>query len=167
MTVELDAIDTKILELVQEDAGMSVAEIAERVGLSSSPCWRRIKRLEEQGVIVKRVTLLDRNKIGLGFQVMANVKLQLPSKDNLETFEAAVSQWPEVIECMIVTGAIDYIIRVVTTDMHAYDDFIRNKLLALGLVSDVQSRIIMNVSKHATSAPLSLVSSHVQPVRND
>ncbi|MEM8617524.1 MAG: Lrp/AsnC family transcriptional regulator, partial [Pseudomonadota bacterium] len=137
----------------------SVADIADRVGLSSSPCWRRIKRLEETGVITGRVTLLDRQSLGLNFEVMANVKLALPSQDNLIAFEALMETWPEVIESMTVTGAVDYIIRVVTTDMHAYDAFLRQKLLGSGLVSDVQSRIIINVSKRTTALPLQSVES--------
>ena len=87
MSELLDAVDTKILDLVQNDAGLSVAEIAERVGLSSSPCWRRIKRLEDIGVIQRRVTLLDQEKLGLGFEVYATVKLSLPTRENLEAFE--------------------------------------------------------------------------------
>jgi DNA-binding Lrp family transcriptional regulator len=161
MPIELDAIDARILDLIQKDAALSVAEIADKVGLSSSPCWRRIKRLEEQGVIDKRVTLLNYEKLGLGFEVVANVKLQLPSRENLEKFEVAVRRWPEVIECMTVTGAVDYVMRVVTTDMHAYDNFLRDRMLALGLVSDIQSRIIVNVAKRTTAAPLGLVSPHL------
>jgi Lrp/AsnC family transcriptional regulator len=161
MQVELDAIDARILELIQKDAALSVADIAERVGLSSSPCWRRIKRLEEQGVIERRVTLLNYEKLGLNFEVVANVKLQLPTRENLEKFEVAVNKWAEVIECMTVTGAVDYVIRIVTTDMRAYDNFLRDKILALGLVSDIQSRIIVNVAKRTTAAPIGLVSPHV------
>ncbi len=157
MSQALDAIDTKILELIQTDAALSVAEIAERVGLSSSPCWRRIKRLEEAGIITRRVTLLDTRKLGLDFEVVANVKLALPSRDNLDAFERLVQDWPEVVDCMTVTGAVDYIIHVITTDMHAYDDFLRDKLLGSALVSDVQSRIIIRVAKRTTAAPLSLV----------
>jgi DNA-binding Lrp family transcriptional regulator len=157
LSVELDQIDKNILELVQNDASLSVADIAEKVGLSSSPCWRRIKRMEEQGVIQRRVTVLDRNALGLNFEVVASVKLQLPNRENLEQFEKAIEGWPEVVECMTVTGAVDYIIRVLTLDMHAYDDFLRDKLMSLGLVSDVQSRIIVRVSKRTTAVPLSLV----------
>lgn len=160
MSSSLDAIDTRILNLIQNDAALSVAEIADKVGLSSSPCWRRIKRMEEQGVIAKRVTILDHDKLGLTFEVVANVKLQLPSRENLERFENAVRGWPEVIECMTVTGGVDYVVRIVTTDMHAYDNFLRDKILALGLVSDIQSRIIVNVAKRTTAAPLGLISPH-------
>ena len=161
MAQELDLVDAKILDLVQQDAGLSVAEIAEKVGLSSSPCWRRIKRLEETGVISGRVTLLDRTQLGIDFEVVANVKLALPTRENLEAFEALVQQWSEVVECMTVTGAVDYVIRVLTTDMHAYDNFLRDKLLGSALVSDVQSRIIIRVAKRTTAMPLGLVSDYV------
>ena len=161
MPQTLDAIDAKILDLIQKDAALSVAEIADRVGLSSSPCWRRIKRMEETGIIRGRVTILDRDTLGLGFEVVANVKLALPSKENLEKFERLVQKWPEVLECMTVTGAVDYIIRITTTDMHAYDAFLREKLLGSGLVSDVQSRIVINVAKRTTALPLGLISDYV------
>jgi Lrp/AsnC family transcriptional regulator len=161
MSEELDAIDARILDLIQKDAGLSVAEIADHVGLSSSPAWRRIKRLEETGVVERRVTLLNRAALGLNFEVMASVKLQLPSRENLERFEAAVATFPEVVDCVTVTGAVDYMVRVITTDMHAYDAFLRDKVLALGLVSDIQSRIIMRVTKRTTAVPLGLVSGHV------
>jgi DNA-binding Lrp family transcriptional regulator len=157
VTEELDAIDARILDLLQQDASLSIADIAERVGLSSSPAWRRIERLKKAGVIQKQVTLLDQEKLGLSFQVIASVKLQLPSRENLERFEGAIADWPEVTECALVTGAVDYMLRVVTHDMHAYDDFLRDKILALGLVSDVQSRIIMRVPKRTTAVPLDLV----------
>jgi DNA-binding Lrp family transcriptional regulator len=157
----LDAIDAKILDLIQKDAGLSVAEIADRVGLSSSPCWRRIKRMEEAGIIRGRVTLLDRDTLGLGFEVVASVKLALPSKENLAKFEQLVQKWPEVMECMTVTGAVDYVMRITTTDMHAYDSFLRDKLLGSGLVSDVQSRIVINIAKRTTALPLGLVSDYV------
>ncbi|MEL6322769.1 MAG: Lrp/AsnC family transcriptional regulator [Pseudomonadota bacterium] len=152
-----DAVDAKIIELIQEDAGLSVADIAERVGLSSSHCWRRIKRLEEQGVIQKRVTLLDRDQLGLNFEVMASVKLALPNRENLEAFEKLVHGWEEVSECMTVTGAVDYVVHVITTDMHAYDDFLRDKLLGSALVSDVQSRIVIRVAKRTTALPLGII----------
>ena len=157
MPNSIDSVDAKILDLLQSNAGLSVAEIAEKVGLSSSPCWRRIKRMEEQGVIQKRVTLLDRNLLGLDFEVVASVKLALPNRDNLNAFEAMVQDWSEVSECMTVTGAVDYVIRVVTTDMHAYDEFLRDKLLGSALVSDVQSRIVVRVAKRSTSLPLELL----------
>lgn len=157
MVETLDAVDAKILELIQVDAGLSVAEIAERVGLSSSPAWRRIKRLEDTGVIQRRVTLLDREKLGLDFEVYAEVKLALPTKDNLDAFDAAVFDWPEVVHCSTVTGAMDYVLRIVTRDIHAFDTFQREKLLALGLVSNIETRIVIRSVKATTAVPLGLV----------
>src|ERR1700739_2752776 len=157
----LDAVDAKILDLIQHDAGLSVAEIAERVGLSSSPCWRRIKRLEDAGVIQRRVTILDREKLGLGFEVYCTVKLSLPTKDNLDAFEAAITDWPEVVQCATVTGSADYELHIITRDMHAFDDFLRDKLLPLGLISNVESRIVVRSVKNATTLPLGLVTPYV------
>jgi Lrp/AsnC family transcriptional regulator len=156
LSVELDSVDLHILDLLQRDASLSIADIAEKVGLSSSPAWRRIERLKKAGVITKQVTLLDTEKLGLGFEVYASVKLQLPTRENLEKFETLVADWPEVVDCATVTGAVDYMLRVVTRDMHAYDDFLRDKMLASGLVSDVQSRIVIRVPKRTTAAPLEL-----------
>ncbi len=161
MSERLDAIDARILDLVQHDAGLSVAEIAERVGLSSSPCWRRIKRLEDVGIVQRRVTLLDREKLGLDFEVYCTAKLSLPTKENLETFEQAVNRWPEVVQCATVTGAADYELRIVTRDMHAFDDFLRDKMLSLGLVSNIESRIVIRAVKNSTAVPLGLVSPYV------
>ena len=161
MPEPLDAVDAKILDLIQHDASLSVAEIADRVGLSSSPCWRRIKRLEDLKVIQRRVTLLDREKLGLDFEVYATVKLALPTKDNLDQFETAVKGWPEVVQCATVTGSEDYVLRIVTRDMHAFDSFLRDKLLSSGLVSNIQSRIVVRGVKDSTTLPLGLVSPHL------
>lgn len=161
MSETLDAVDAKILDLIQHDAGLSVAEIAERVGLSSSPCWRRIKRLEDSGVIQRRVTILDRDRLGLSFEVYCTVKLALPSKENLESFESAITRLPEVVQCATVTGAADYELRVVTRDMHTFDQFLRDRILSLGLVSNIESRIVIRSVKNSTAAPLGLVSPYV------
>jgi len=161
LSEDLDAVGARILDLIQHDASLSVAEVAERVGLSSSPCWRRIKRLEEEGVIQRRVTILDREKLGLTFEVYCTVKLSLPTKQNLDTFERAVNGWPEVVQCATVTGAADYELRIVTRDMHAFDDFLRDKLLSLGLISNVESRIVVRSVKNSTTLPLGLVTPYV------
>lgn len=161
----IDELDARILELIQEDASLSVADLAERVGLSPSPCWRRIKRLEDLGVIRRRVTVLDAEKLGLGFEVYISVKLVLPSRANLEAFEARLENWPEVVSCQTVTGREDYMLRVMTRDMHAYDDFLRDKLLASDLVSGVESRIIMRSVRQTTAAPISLVIDLAPPAK--
>jgi len=161
MTATIDGIDAKILHYIQSNAALSVADIADKVGLSSSPCWRRIKRLEEIGVIKQRVTILDRAKIGLDFEVFIAVKLALPNRDNMEKFEKAVSTMPEVVQCATVTGAVDFMLRIVTKDMHAYEDFLRGTLLGIDLISDVQSRIVLRQSKNSSALPLNLISSAV------
>ncbi len=161
MPEPLDAVDARILDLIQHDAGLSVAEIADRVGLSSSPCWRRIKRLEDVGVIRGRVTLLDRELLGLAFEVYATVKLALPTKENLDMFETSVRNWPEVVQCATVTGGEDYVLRIVTRDIHDFDNFLRDKLLSSGLVSNCQSRIVVRGVKDSTAVPLGLISPHI------
>lgn len=161
MTEKLDPVDAKILDIVQNDASLSVAEIAERVGLSPSPCWRRIKRLEDEGVIRGRVTLLDSDKLGLGFEVYAMVKLAQPTRENFEAFEAAVQNWSEVVQCANITGREDFLLRIVTSDIHAFDHFLRENLLALGLGSDVQSHIVVRGVKNTTAVPLGLVTPHL------
>ncbi len=164
MAETFDAIDAKILGIIQNDAGLSVAQVAEAVGLSSSPCWRRIKRMEEAGLILRRVTILDREKLGLDFEVYCAVKLSLPSKANLDTFDTAVQDWPEVVECATVTGSADYQLRIVTRDMKAFDEFLREKVLSLGLVSNIESRIVIRPVKTSTAVPLNLVTSHLELV---
>ena len=162
MAETFDSIDAKILGIIQDDAALSVAQVAEAVGLSSSPCWRRIKRMEEAGLILRRVTILDRGKLGLDFEVYCAVKLSLPSKTNLDTFDKAVQAWPEVVECATVTGSADYQLRVVTRDMKAFDEFLREKVLSLGLVSNIESRIVIRPVKTSTAVPLNLVTSHLE-----
>jgi len=158
---ELDPIDARILDILQQDAGLSVAEVADRVGLSASPCWRRIKRLEDSGLITKRVTLLNAQLLGLDFEVYAIVKLSLPSSENLDIFETAVDKWPEVVQCATITGREDYVLRIITADMHAFDKFLREKLLALGIVSDCESHIVTRGVKNVTALPLGIVTPHV------
>jgi Lrp/AsnC family transcriptional regulator len=158
---QLDAIDARILEMIQADASLSVADIAEQVGLSPSPCWRRIRQMEDAGVIRKRVTLLNGAHLGLDFEVYAIVKLTLPSRENLESFDQAVAGWSEVIQCATITGREDYVLRILTSDIHAFDAFLRDKLLALGLVSDIESHIVVRGVKDTTELPLRLVSPHL------
>jgi len=146
MPEQIDGIDAKILHLIQSNAALSVADIADKVGLSSSPCWRRIKRMEEIGIIKQRVTILDRTKLGLDFEVFVAVKLALPNRTNMEKFEKAVARMPEIVQCASVTGA---------------EDFLREVLLSIDLISDVQSRIVLRQTKESYSIPLNLISNAV------
>ena len=164
MPEQIDGIDAKILNLLQGNAALSVADIADKVGLSSSPCWRRIKRMEETGIIKARITVLDREKLGLDFEVFVAVKLALPNRENMEKFEKAVRNMPEVVQCAVVTGAVDFMLRIVTKDMHSYEDFLREVLLGIDLISDVQSRIVLRQSKDSNTIPLNLISNAVPRV---
>ncbi|MBL4719933.1 MAG: Lrp/AsnC family transcriptional regulator [Alphaproteobacteria bacterium] len=152
--ISFDEWEIKILLILQEDASLSIAELAQRVGLSQTPCWRRVKRLKEIGVIRRTAAILDRHALGLEFVSYTYVKLALPSRDNMEAFETAILRWPEVTFCEKVTGAVDYLIKVVCVNIQDYDLFLRDKLLALSLVADTQSRIVVSTIKDETSLPI-------------
>ncbi|MGI9507968.1 MAG: Lrp/AsnC family transcriptional regulator [Geminicoccaceae bacterium] len=151
---KIDLIDIRILDQLQQDCSLSMAELAEKVGLSTSPCWRRVRRLQESGLIKGQTAQLERHSLGLGFVVYAFVKLATPTRDTLQQFEAIMLTWQEVILCECMTGAADFLIKVVTTDVQAYDRFLRDKLLATALVADVQSRIVVHTAKDTTRLPL-------------
>jgi Lrp/AsnC family transcriptional regulator len=150
----LDRTDLRILARLQADARVPLNELAEELGMSHSACWRRVQRLEGEGVVRARVALLERERLGLGFLVFAAVKLNQPNRDNMTAFESTVTAWDEVLDCYTVTGAVDYMLRIVTTDIRAYDDFLRLKLLNVPGVQDVQSRIVVKAVKESTALPL-------------
>jgi len=149
----LDAIDRKILAVLQEDASLSVAEIGDRVGLSSTPCWKRIQRLEADGVIQKRVALVDQNKIGLGLSVFVSVESSDHSDAWLKRFAEAVSAMPEVMEIYRMAGDVDYMLRVVIPDMQSYDVFYKKLIHAVPL-KNVTSRFAMEKIKSITALPI-------------
>jgi len=149
----LDAIDRKILRVLQEDASLSVADIGERVGLSSTPCWKRIQRLEAEGVILKRVALVDQAKIGLGLSVFVSVETGDHSDKWLQTFADAVSAMPEVMEFYRMAGDVDYMLRVVVADMQSYDVFYK-KLISAVPLKNVTSRFAMEKVKSVTALPI-------------
>ena len=156
-TVKLDRLVIRILSHLQRDSRLAVADLASEVGLSTSACWRRVKQLEDAGVIEQRVTILNEQSLGVDFIVIAAVKLTVPHTDTMRDFEKTILSWPEVLDCYTITGDADYILKIVTTDIHAYDDFLRSKLLALGSVSEVRSRIVVAKVKSSTVLPLELV----------
>ena len=151
---KLDRIDLRILDQLQQDSSLPMADLAERVGLSTSPCWRRVRRMQESGLIKGQTVQLERQRLGLGFVVYAFIKLGKPTRDALNQFERIMRGWPEVVLCECMTGAADYLIKVVTTDVQGYDRFLRDKLLATELVADVQSRIVVHTVKETTRLPL-------------
>jgi Lrp/AsnC family transcriptional regulator len=149
----MDAIDKKILATLQEDASLSVAEIGQRVGLSSTPCWKRIQKLEADGVIQKRVALIDQVKIGLGITVFVSIETGDHSQEWLARFADTVSAMPEVMEFYRMAGDVDYMLRVVVADMQSYDTFYK-KLIATAPLKNVTSRFAMEKIKSTTLLPI-------------
>ena len=152
----MDAIDRKILAVLQKDASLSVAEIGSRVGLSSTPCWKRIQRLEGDGVIQKRVALIDPVKIGLGITVFVSVETGDHSQDWLGRFAETVRGMPEVMEFYRMAGDVDYMLRVVVADMQSYDVFYK-KLIGAVPLKNVTSRFAMEKIKSVTALPVPAV----------
>lgn len=149
----IDTIDRKILGVLQEDASLSVAEIGERVGLSSTPCWKRIQRMESEGIITGKVALVDQNKIGLGLSVFVSIESGDHSDAWLKKFSEAVSLMPEVMEFYRMAGDVDYVLRVVVADMQNYDVFYK-KLIGAVALKNVTSRFAMEKIKSVTALPV-------------
>lgn len=154
MPDSLDAHEIKILRVLQEDASLSTATIAEKVGLSPSPCWRRIERLERDGYIKRRVGIVDRKKVGLNAQVFAQVKLNAHGRANLDEFSAAIRQFPEVMECHVLMGSVDFMLRVVAADIEAYERFFFEKLSQLPGVQEITSTVALSEIKSTTALPI-------------
>jgi Lrp/AsnC family transcriptional regulator len=154
--ISLDAFDIKILNLLQRDATLPLAEISAQVGLSSTPCWRRIQKLEEAGVIRRRVALLDRDALNAGVTVFVAIRTQQHNARWLKDFARAVSGFPEVVDCYRMSGDIDYLLRLVLPDIAAYDSFYK-RLIAKVELSDVTSMFAMEQIKSTTELPLSFV----------
>ncbi|HKF72890.1 MAG TPA: Lrp/AsnC family transcriptional regulator [Stellaceae bacterium] len=149
----LDEFDRKILTCLQENVTTPVAEIAERVGLSTSPCWRRIQKLEEQGVIRRRVALLDAEKLNLGVTVFVSVRTNQHNMEWAEKFCRAVAEIPEVVEFYRMSGAVDYLLRVVVPDIAAYDA-VYKRLIRVTDLYDVSSAFAMERIKYTTALPV-------------
>jgi Lrp/AsnC family transcriptional regulator len=154
----MDGTDRKILALLQEDASLSVAEIGSRVGLSSTPCWKRIQRLEADGVIRRRVALVDQDKIGLGITVFVSVETGDHSQEWLARFADTVGAMPEVMEFYRMAGDVDYMLRVVVPDIQGYDTFYK-KLIGTVPLKNVTSRFAMEKIKATTALPIAAASS--------
>ena len=149
----MDAIDRKILTVLQGDANISIAELADRVGLSQTPCWKRIQKLEQAGVILKRVALVAPEKIGLGLTVFVQIETADHSGPWLEKFAQMVAAMPEVMEFYRMAGDVDYMLRVVVADMASYDVFYK-KLISAVPLKNVTSRFAMEKIKSTTSLPI-------------
>jgi Lrp/AsnC family transcriptional regulator len=154
MTQPLDDAERRILRVLQEDASLPTAAVAERVGLSPSPCWRRIDRMERDGIIRKRVALLDRRAIGLNAHVFAQVKLNAHGRAHLDEFAEAIRAFPEVLECYVLMGPVDFLMRVVAEDIEAYERFFFDKLSRVPGVQEVVSTVALSEIKSTTVLPV-------------
>ena len=150
----IDLIDFKILAELQQNSDLSNLELAEKVGLSPSPCLRRVKMLQKTGVIKNKVTLIDAEKIGLNVSVFVQVTLEKQIEENLSAFESEIDKCPEVVECYLMTGEADYLLRIVVTDLQAYEHFLKDRLTRFPGVLNIRSSFALNQVKYSTALPL-------------
>lgn len=149
----LDATDRKILELLQADGRMSLAGLAEKVGLSPSPCLRRVRMLED-GVISRYVAVLDQRAVGLPVSVFVSIKLEKQRQESLDRFAKAIERWPEVLECYLMTGSRDYWMRVVVPDLDAYERFVKQKLTRVEGIASIESSFALEQVKYTNVLPV-------------
>ncbi|MBB3168950.1 Lrp/AsnC family transcriptional regulator [Simiduia aestuariiviva] len=150
----LDEFDRKILRTLQENADYSMAELGDRVGLSHTPCWRRIKKLEADGIIKQKVTLLDPKQLGLGVTVYAYITIKSHDEDSLNGFEQGVQDIPEIVECYSTSGEKDYVLRVVVDSVEHYEQLLKKTIVHLPNVASVNSTFALKQVKYTTSLPL-------------
>ena len=152
--IELDAIDRSIVAALQADGRLSNVELADRVGLSPSPCLRRVRRLEREGYIEWYRAVLGRGRVGLGLTVFLGVKIDGHANDRAEAFQAAVVAMPEIVACHLIAGEIDYLLEVVVPDLEHYRRFLVERLLDLSIIREVRSSIAIETLKSAAPLPL-------------
>lgn len=152
--MKFDAIDRNILTHLQQNARIPNTKLAELVGLSPAPCLRRLRALEEAGIIREYVALLDPRSVNREVMVFIEIRLDLQLKDRLDILEKAIRQWPEVLECYLMTGDADYLLRVAVPDVAAYERFLRDKLTRLKSVASIKSSFALQQVKHTTALPL-------------
>lgn len=154
MPPELDPVDLKILALMQKDASLSTAEIAERVGVSQSPCWRRVQRLRDEGYIKATVSIVDAQKLGFTLQIFAQVKMSRLTDEARDDFIRQIEGIPEILECYTVFGEMDVLMKVLAPDVAWYQDFIFSVMMKLPGVEDVRSIVTLQEAKSTTAIPL-------------
>lgn len=151
---KIDTIDRKILALLQQDAHMTMEKLSEAVGLSPSPCARRVRNLEASGVIKRYVAVVDQEKAGLPVSVFASIRLERQREDELDRFAKAIARWPEIVECYLMTGQRDYLLRIVVKDLPAYEAFLKRTLTRLDGVASIESSFALSQVKHAQALPV-------------
>lgn len=152
---DLDALDVRILNILQENARITTLELAEQVGLSPTPCARRVKRLEDDGLIQRYVTLLDEKKAGLDLSVFISVRLRNQTAETIDKFERSVRSMSEITECYLISGAHDYLLHLRVADVDALRDFLRNRLVTIEGMGEAQSSIVLDKVKYTTALTLS------------
>jgi len=150
----LDAIDRKILGVLQADGRTTMQDLADQVGLSISPCHRRVKLLEQRGVITRYMALVDQKSLGLHVSVFISIKLVRQKEEDLERFARAISGWEEVLECYLMTGNRDYLLRVVAADLASYETFLKTKLTRLDGIASIESSFALSQVKYTIALPV-------------
>jgi Lrp/AsnC family leucine-responsive transcriptional regulator len=150
----LDTTDRKILELLQADGRLSINELAAKVGLSPSPCLRRVRMLERDGVISRYVAVLDQRAVGLPVSVFVSIKLEKQKQESLDRFEKAIERWPGILECYLMTGSRDYWLRVVVPDLDAYERFVKQKLTRIEGIASIESSFALQQVKYTNVLPV-------------
>lgn len=150
----LSPIDRRILAALQADGRMTIQALADRVGLSASPCLRRIRQMEEAGIIAGYSATVDQKAVGLPVSVFVQIKLERQRAQELDAFGAAIARWPEVMECYLMTGQFDFLLRVVCADLAAYEQFLRSKLTQVAGVASIESSFSLGQVKYSRVLPL-------------
>lgn len=151
---ELDDAERRILRALQRDGSQTIAELAAKVGLSASPCWRRVDRLEREGIIRGRIALVDRRKVGLSAHIFAQVRLNAHGRANLDEFAAAICSFPEVLDAYVLMGKTDFMLRIVARDIDAYERFFFDKLSRLPGIQEINSTVALSEIKSTTELPI-------------
>jgi Lrp/AsnC family transcriptional regulator, leucine-responsive regulatory protein len=149
-----DEIDRKILAVLQADGRISLADLSAKVGLSPSPCLRRIRILERDGIIARYAAVLDQGKVGLPVSVFVSIKLESQREQALERFNKAIAKWPEVLECYLMTGPRDYLLRIVVADLSAYERFLKQKLTRVDGIASIESSFALEQVKYSHVLPI-------------
>lgn len=150
----LDDIDRKIIDALQIDGRMTAQQLADKVGLSASPCARRVRLMEDMGVITSYTAVIDQDLVDLPISVFASIKLERQRENELERFSAAITRWPEVVDCYLMTGQRDYLLRIVVRDLHAYERFLKEKLTRLEGVASIELSFALTQIKRSNRLPL-------------
>lgn len=151
---ELDMIDRKILRRLQTDGKISVGDLAAKVGLSPSPCARRVRILEKAGIIKGYAAIVDQKRVGLPVNAFASIKLERQREEDLDRFEETVSRWPEVLDCYLMTGQRDYLMRIVAADLEAYERFIKDRLTRIDNIASIETSFALGQVKRSSVLPL-------------